>query len=131
MDLALLSLELKLVKKSNPLQNVPKASETAVVNNTVNSLWSRSALYLNNIPVNQSTQFHHYKSFLRNLLNTTREEKASPLEVEGFWYQDGDELDTSDNGSFIMRKQLFQDENGEYTRNARLCGFIYHDLVYL
>ena len=81
MDLAVLSLELKIVKASNTSQELPSASKSAPANDVVNSLWSRylckqaklnlamidlfvdllalimylfrSALYLNNIPINQ------------------------------------------------------------------------------
>ena len=49
MDLALLSLDLKLVKRSNPAQNVLKTVDIAPANNLLNTMWSRSALYLNNV----------------------------------------------------------------------------------
>lgn len=48
LDQAILSLEIKLKKASNVNQNIPKAEKVAVANNAVNSLWSKSALYLNN-----------------------------------------------------------------------------------
>ena len=47
LDMAILSLEVKLVKASNPSQILPKQAKDAGANNLVNSLWSRSALYLN------------------------------------------------------------------------------------
>ena len=76
LDLAILSLELKIRKASNPSQFLPKASKSAISNNAVNSLWARSAVYLNNVPINQSTQFHNYKAFLSTLIGTTTTEKA-------------------------------------------------------
>ena len=88
----------------------------------------RSALYLNNVPVNQSTQYHHYKSFLHTVISSTRMEKAAPYEVEGYWFEKGAELDTAST-SFKERSNLFKDDNGNYTANARLAGFLYHDLV--
>lgn len=88
----------------------------------------RSALYLNNVPVNQSTQYHHYKSFLHTVISSTRMEKAAPYEVEGYWFEKGAELDTNST-SFKERSNLFKDDNGDYTANARLAGFLYHDLV--
>ena len=48
LDLAVLSLEVKIVKASNPSQVIPNTLKCAIVNNALNSLWSRSALYLNN-----------------------------------------------------------------------------------
>ena len=76
MDLAILSLELKLMKASNPTQNLPDAAECAVSNNAVNSIWSKSAMYLNNVAICQSTQHHHLKAFLNTMLDLSRMEKV-------------------------------------------------------
>ena len=127
MDLAILSVELKMVKSSNHSQTIPIASKTAIANNALNALWSRSALYLNNVPVNQSTQYHYFKAHLSTLINTARMEKSNPKDVEGYWWMDGDDIDT-ESGSWLSRKQLFLDSGGS-AQSARLCGFIYHDLV--
>ena len=54
----------------------------------------------------------------------------SQKEVDGYWYEAGDDIDT-ESASFIMRRSLFLDGDGEYKRNARVCGFLYHDLVRL
>ena len=48
-------------------------------------------------------------------------------EVDGFWYTAGDDIDT-ESASFLMRQAMFMDSNAEYKRNARVCGFLYHDL---
>ena len=63
------------------------------------------------------------------LIDNTREEQAAPKEVEGFWFMDGDEIDENDSTSFIARKKLFINSDSTFTKSARLCGFIYHDLV--
>ena len=129
MDLAVLSLELKIVKSSNPSQNVPKEASVAPANNVVNSIWSRSALYLNSVPVNSSTQGHHMKAMLHQLLTTDRMEKEG-LYAEGYHYTQAAFVEQERNPSYVARKRLFVDpDTGEYTRHARLVGFIYHDLV--
>ena len=57
-------------------------------------------------------------------------EKEAPHEVDGYYYESGEDIDQDASGSYINRKALFQDETTEeYTKNVRLCGFIYHDLV--
>ena len=127
MDQAILSVELKLVKNSDHTASIPSASKTAIANNALNALWSRSALYLNNVPVNQSTQYHYLKAHLSTLINTARMEKSNPKDVEGYWWVDGRDIDT-ESGSWLSRKQLFLGDGGKF-HNARLCGFIYHDLV--
>ena len=63
------------------------------------------------------------------IIDNTRDEMASPKEIEGFWFMDGDDIDTDDSGSFLSRKKLFLDSTGAFAKSARLCGFIYHDLV--
>ena len=129
MDLAVLSLELKLVKSSNPSQNVPKKASVAPANNVVNSIWSRSALYLNSVPINSSTQGHHMKAALHQLLTTTRMEKEA-LHIEGYHYMSAAFAETERDAGFVGRKKLFIDpDTGEYTKHARLAGFVYHDLV--
>ena len=128
LDLAVLSLELKIMKASNPTQNLPKEADSAVSNNAVNSIWSRSALFFNNVPVNQSTQHHHLKSFLHKLIDTGRMEKVTS-QVEGFWYETAGRIDNSSSPSFINRQDIFKKSDGTYTKNARLAGFIYHDMV--
>ena len=51
------------------------------------------------------------------------------FQVEGYWYTNGVYKDSASNPGFIMRKKLFMDENNKFNGKARVCGFIYHDLM--
>ena len=84
-----------------------------------------------NVPVNQSTQFHHYKSFFQTFINTTRGEKAAPLEIEAYYWEDGNEVDSKASESFKARMRLFQKDDNFVTSPIKLTGMLYHDLVSL
>lgn len=130
LDLAVLSLELKMVKASNPSTAPDKKSLVAGANNLLNSMWSRSALYLNNVPINASTQHHHYKAFLHILTTTSRMEKSCFMN-EGYYYEAASYMDDDDSVTFKSRKNMFMNGSGDYTDHVRLAGFVYHDLVRL
>ena len=99
MDKAVLSLELKLVRASDSVTPLTLEKSAPANNGTLrqsffyffklvliflvlNALFGRSALYLNNVPVNQSTHHHSLKAYLHQLISTSRMEKMAPCEVK-------------------------------------------------
>ena len=48
--------------------------------------------------------------------------------MEGYFYETGKQVDT-ESASFTERMEMFQDAVGNYTKTARLAGFLYHDLI--
>ena len=84
-------------------------------------------MYFYSVPINASTQNHHYKSFLHNLITTSRYEKYTG-EVSGYTYEQPLLMD-SYSLNFIQRRNWFLDGNKEYKKTVRLAGPIYHDLV--
>ena len=66
---------------------------------------------------------------MHQLIGTSRMEKMAPCEVEGYWYNISSNMDSDSSPGFIMRKKLFLDKNNKFTGKARVCGFLYHDLI--
>ena len=82
-----------------------------------------------NVPVNQSTQFHHYKAFFNQLINTTRDEKSGPSEIEGYYWEDASDIDQKTGEPFKSRMKLFKSGQNYTTAPIKLTGFLYHDLM--
>ena len=66
---------------------------------------------------------------MHQLIGTSRMEKMAPCEVEGYWYENSSFIDSDSNPGFIMRKKLFMDASNKLKGKARVCGFLYHDLM--
>ena len=81
------------------------------------------------MPVNQSTQFHHYKAFFHQLVNTTRDEKSGPCTIEGYYWEDANDIDQKTSESFKTRMDLFKSGSDFTTAPIKLTGFLYHDLM--
>ena len=127
LDLAMLSVDLIIRDKEGKFLNAN--SVTGLANNGLNSLFNRSSLYLNNVPVNQSSLFHNYKSYLHQLISLSRMEKACIGRTTGFIYATGsqvDDFDVGTNPSFAARRAMW---GPDFKKTVRLCGLIYHDLV--
>jgi hypothetical protein len=63
---------------------------TAVTNNFLHSLFSQCTIYLNGVPITQSSQLYNYRSTLETLLSYGNDAIHSHL-TNAFWY-----LDTGD-----------------------------------
>ena len=123
----MLSVDLIIRDKEGKFLN--SNSVTGLANNGLNSLFNRSSLYLNNVPVNQSSLFHNYKSYLHQLISLSRMEKACIGRTTGFIYATGsqvDDFDVGTNPSFAARRAMW---GPDFKKTVRLCGLIYHDLV--
>ena len=95
----------------------------------LNGLFGKSCLYLNNVPVSQSTHHHNLKAAFHKLVGTDRMEKIAPAGTEAYWYEMGDSMDSASSPGFSVRRKLFTDSSGNLTQKARLCGYVYHPLI--
>ena len=122
-------LSVDLIIRDKEGKYLQSNSVTALANNGLNSLFNRSSLYLNNVPVNQSSLFHNYKSYLHQLISLSRMEKACIGRTTGFIYATGSQVDdfnVATNPSFATRRAIW---GSDFKKTVRLCGLIYHDLV--
>jgi len=60
---------------------------TAVNNNFLHSLFSQCNIKLNNVPITQSDDLYHYRSYLETILTYGSDAGASHL-TKSFWYLD-------------------------------------------
>ena len=90
----------------------------APANNFLNTLFSSSQLFLNTTAVNSNVEFHYLKSGLLNLLTSTASQ-ANLLENAGYVYQSDDGVNTKQSASFLIRRGLFTDKDGDYLTEAR------------
>ena len=97
---------------------IPKTALIAPANNFLNTLFSSSQLYLNTTAVNSSVEFHHIKSGLINLLTSTASQ-ASLLRNAGYVFQSGEGVNSHESASFVVRRGLFTDKDGNYLTEAR------------
>jgi hypothetical protein len=60
---------------------------TAILNNFLHSLFSQCTIYLNGVPITQSSQHYSYRSTLETLLSYGSDAAHSQL-TNAFWYPD-------------------------------------------
>ena len=63
------------------------------------------------------------------MINTTREEKNAPCEIEGYYWEDASDVDLKSSESFKSRMNLFKSGVNFTTAPIKLTGFLYHDLM--
>ena len=90
----------------------------APANNFLNTLWSSSQLFLNTTAVNSSVEFHNIKSGLLNLLTSTASQ-ATLLKNAGYVYQGSEGVNSYESASFVVRRGLFTDQDGNYLTEAK------------
>ena len=104
---------------------------TAVNNNFLHSLFSQCNIKLNNVPITQSDDLYHYRSYLETILTYGSDAGASHL-TNSFWYLDqGDMLpcdpSTADkiaaNLGFITRWDKIK-----HSKDVQLYGRLHSDL---
>ena len=85
---------------------------TAVTNNFLHSLFSQCTIYLNGVPITQSSQHYNYRSTLETLLSYGNDAVHSHL-TNAFWYPDTGDMSAccpatvpSKNTGFVRRWNL-------------------------
>lgn len=87
----------------------------------------KSQVLLNNVPVNSSSSYHHLKSGLLALIQSTREQ-ALTQEASGYYYASSTNFNTALSSSFLKRIRLFK-PNTAFTDQPRpFVGILYTDL---
>jgi hypothetical protein len=113
-------------------KNLNAEDFTAVTNNFLNSLFSQCEIYLNGVPITQSTQYYNYRSTLETLLSYGNDAAHSHI-TNAFWF-----LDTGDMSpccpanfpakitGFVRRWNLCKQ-----SKEIQLCGRLYAYLCYV
>ena len=124
-----LSLGLKLTSAAG--NKLADGSETAGANNLLNSFFQGSMVFFNNVPINSSKYYHHYRSMFHNLVNNTQSQMTT-LESEGFIYTTGLYINQKTGGPFQERCSFFRSDasNKKYSGETKFfVGKLYTDVM--
>lgn len=124
-DLSHCLLYVKLKVVSDKGETIPDASDAAVVNNTLHSLWSQLEVSLNNKLISQAGQNYSYRAYFTNLLSYGSEAKETHLSAGGWYFDSPGQFETrgDDNVGYRSRKVLC-----EKSREFDLIGPIHADI---
>lgn len=114
-----LKLQVQLLK--NAQGDVHTTSKSGVVNNILHSLFRQVTVYLNNVPISQTSNNYNFRSYLENLLNYGTESASTHLDGSG-WAIDTSPMDiiapatgaaatAATNKGLETRKELFGKSN--------------------
>lgn len=120
-----LSCQVRLLNHDG--SKIANNKKTAIANDFLNCMWQKSQVLLNNVPVNSSSSYHHLKSGLLALIQSTREQ-ALTQEASGYYYASSTNFNTALSSSFLKRIRLFK-PNTAFTDQPRpFVGILYTDL---
>ena len=108
-DLARSKLKVKMkIVHADATSSVLAADEEAnPINLALHSLWNQVDVTLGGRLMTQATGMYPYKSMIQTLLNYGKEAKESQLLSQGYYYEEGKDMDdtTSENNIAVAKKQ--------------------------